>query len=68
MYAIRNTRTKKWIYGTWWQSGRVVQRTATNRALVFAEYEDAKTALCWRRVGKDYEIVPVRLVEIEEKG
>lgn len=64
IYAIRNKRTKKWLFGTWWQDGRVIQRTSHEKVLTFDDYEDAKHELRTRRCGKDYEIVPVRIEQI----
>ena len=64
MYAIRNKRTKRWLYGTWHQDGRIVQRTATDKAMLFDDFSVAKAEFEIRRCGKNYEIVPVRLVEM----
>lgn len=61
-YAIRNKRTKKWVYGTWKQSGRTVQRTSHDMCMTFDSYENAKLEMMLRKCGKDYEIVPVMIV------
>lgn len=66
MYAIRNKRTKRWLYGSWWQDGRVVQRTADDMVLIFPSWEAAELESRIRRCGEDYEIVPVR-IEIDEE-
>ena len=61
MWAIRNKRTHKWMYGTWWQDGRVVQRTSEEAARLYETYESAEHDFRMRKCGKSYEIVPVRL-------
>ena len=65
MYAIRNKRTGKWLYGTWHQDGRIIQRTSEDNAMIFESFEDAKYEFIARRCGKSYEIVPVRLEKLE---
>ena len=65
MWAIRNKRTRKWVYGTWWQDGRVVQRTSDDRVMIFESYEDAKREYKHRKCGKCYELVPVRVDALE---
>lgn len=64
MYAIRNKRTRKWVYGTWYQDGRVIQRTSDDRMLIFETEQDARDEYRYRRCGKCYEIVPVRVEEL----
>lgn len=61
MWAIRNKRTGKWLFGTWWQNGRVIQRTSDDMAMTFETEEYAKNEMRYRRYGKDYEAVPVRI-------
>ena len=65
MYAIRNKRTKKWLYGTWHQDGRIVQRTSYDCAMIFNDDDTAQLEFEIRQCGKDYEIVPVRLESLE---
>ena len=66
-YAIRNKRTKKWLYGTWYQDGRTIQRTSHDRCMTFDSYEYAKHEMMLRKCGKDYEIVSIKiLAEAEE--
>lgn len=65
-YAIRNKRTKKWVYGTWKQDGRTVQRTSHDMCMTFDSYENAKHEMKFRKCGKDYEIVPVKIVQISD--
>lgn len=68
MYAIRNKRTRKWLYGTDYSyaDGKPRQRTSDDRAMLWENYEDATNEFRWRRCGKDYEVVPVRLEALEE--
>ena len=65
MYAIRNKRTGKWLYGSWHQDGRIIQRTSEDNAMIFKSFEDAKFEFIARQCGKSYEIVPVRLEKLE---
>ena len=65
MYAIRNKRTLKWMYGTDYRYHPPHQRTSIFRAMLFEHYEDALNEMRWRRCGKDYEIVPVMLEALE---
>jgi len=66
MWAIRNKRTKKWVYGTDYRYWPHHQRTSENKALTFEDEEDAQYEMKHRQCGKDYEIVPVRLEVIEQ--
>lgn len=65
MWAIRNKRTGKWLYGTWRQDVRIIQRTSENRALLLSTEEDALYEMRIRKCGKSYEAVPVRLEILE---
>ena len=65
MYAIRNKKTRKWLYGTDYRYQPPHQRTAEDQAIVFESYEEARNQSRWRRCGKSYEIVPVRLEALE---
>ena len=68
MYAIRNKRTRKWLYGTdrSYADGKPRQRTSDFRAMLWEHYEDALLEFRLRGCGKDYEVVPVRLEALEE--
>lgn len=68
MYAIRNRKTKKWVYGTDYRYHPVHQRTSFFRALTYEHYEDAFNDMKYRRCGDQYEIVPVILEEVEDAG
>lgn len=73
MYAIRNKKTKKWVYGTDYchphpkKSGRPSwqQRTSFDRALIFGDLPNAMLELELRGCGRDYEVVEV---ELKAKG
>lgn len=65
-YAIRNRRTKKWVYGTDKRYYPPHQRTSFDECIVYYSYESAADDFCHRRCGKEYEIVPVRIVEESE--
>ena len=61
MYAIRNRRTKKFVYGTDWRYSPRHQRTSADRALVYETEVDAAIDFKLRQCGKEYEIIPVIL-------
>lgn len=65
MWAIRNKRTRKWVFGTDYRYNPPRQRTSENRALIFETEKDAQNEIRWRRCGKNYEAVPVRIEVIE---
>ena len=65
MWAIRNKRTKKWLYGTDYRYYPRHQRTSEDRVLTWETEEQAVREMKWRGCGKDYEAVPVRLEELE---
>lgn len=64
MYAIRNKRTKKWVYGTDYRYSPRRQRTSFDRALTYENYDRAKLDFIGRQCGKDYEIVTVVITEV----
>ena len=64
MYAIRNKKTKKWVYGTDFRYPIGRQRTSFDRALTYKDFDDAKLDFMCRRCGKNYEIVPVVITEV----
>ena len=69
MYAIRNKKTKKWVYGTDYRhrhpkkDGRpsFQQRTSFNQALTFEDIPSADLEFKIRGCGRDYEIAEVIL-------
>lgn len=66
MYAIKNIRTKKWMYGTDFRRRPRMQRTSSEKAMLFDEEMDALSEFKFRECGKDYKIVKVELVEVPE--
>lgn len=65
MYAIRDKRTGLWLYGTDWRYTPPHQRTSAERIQTWDTSEEAEDQFRWRRCGKNYEIVPVRVEAIE---
>mgnify|MGYP001233688935 FL=1 len=63
MYAIRNKRTKKWLYGTDFREYPYKQRISNEQAMLFESKEDAEYQFR-RRDCKEgqYEIVKVKLI------
>lgn len=67
MYAIRNKKTKKWVYGTDRRFSPPHQRTSYYEALTFESEDQANDAFKHRRCSdKLYEILPVELKEFEQ--
>lgn len=65
MYAIKNKRTHKWVYGTDYRSYPNRQRTSKEKALTYASLEEALIDFEIRGCGKDYVIRQVEIVEVE---
>lgn len=61
MYAIINKKTKEFVYGTDYRYRPKRQRTSSEQALIFDDFESAGIDFKCRECGKDYEIVEVRL-------
>lgn len=66
MYAIRNKRTRKWLYGTDYRFYPRKQRTSFDKAMIFESEQEAKNEFRWRMCGKSYEIIPVRIESLVE--
>lgn len=66
MYAIRNKRTRKWLYGTDYRFYPPKQRTSFDRAMIFESEEEATVSFRLRSCGKAYEIIPVRIESLVE--
>ena len=64
-WAIKNTRTGKWVYGTNFRTTPHQQHTSENRALMFEEEMDAISEMRHRQCSKDYKVVEVELREVE---
>lgn len=65
MWAIRNKRTKKWLYGTDFRHVPHTQRTSHEQVLTFEYLEEAEYQFKRRQCGKDYKIVAVRIEEVK---
>ena len=65
MYAIRNRRTKKYVYGTDRRYFPRHQRTSAEKALIYETYSEAEHDFMARQCGKEYEIIPVYLKPFE---
>lgn len=61
MYAIQNTKTGEFVYGTDYRYHPWHQRCSKNRAMLFETLTDAVNGFKERRCGKDYVISCVRL-------
>lgn len=75
MYAIRNRKTKKWVYGTDYRMHHprmkkreigpkffsYEQRTSFNKALIFGDRKEAELEFDIRGCGYNYEIVEVEI-------
>ena len=66
-YAILNRRNKKFVCGTDFNYYPRRQILSEEIAKVYETYEDAKFAMKYRECGRNYKIVPVKLV-IQEGG
>ena len=64
-WAIRNRLTYKFVYGTDFRFNPPHQRTDYNKAILYDSDKEAESDLRWRRCGKAYEVVPVRIEVIE---
>ncbi len=66
MYAIRNKRTGKWVCGTDYRYSPRRQRTSHSQALTYEDRELAELDFRYRKCSKEYQIVKVALIEVEE--
>ena len=65
MYAIRNKKTKKWVYGTDFRYFPHHQRTSNEQVLTYSDYTCAESDFLHRQCGNDYKIVQIKIVEVE---
>ena len=65
MYAIKNKKTGKWVYGTDFTTIPYRQRTAFDIALLFNEFQYAKVEFERRKCSKNYVIVKTELKEVD---
>ncbi|MGF2144051.1 hypothetical protein ACQUEF_01725 [Vagococcus fluvialis] len=62
MFAIRNKKDKRWVYGTDYRNDPPKQRLSTERAILCKDKESALLEMKLRRVNsKRYEVVEVEL-------
>lgn len=64
-YAIRNKRTKKYVFGTDYRYNPRHQRTDPDIGLIFRTEQDAMLEMRIRGCGKQYEVVAVRIDDLE---
>lgn len=64
MYAIRNKRNKKYVFGTDYRYNPPHQRLSNDKLLTYDDYEFAQVDFMVRRCGKDYEIIPIKIIEL----
>lgn len=66
MYAIRNKRTKKWLFKTDFERGVAKHRTSENKAIIYPTYESADCEFKLRGCSaREFEIVHVELTVLE---
>ena len=70
MYAIQNTKTGKFVFGTDHRypvnnRGTRRQRTSCERMLTYEDYPEAKAELLARRCGKDYKVVVLGTIKVK---
>ena len=67
MWAIRHKQTKAWVYGTDRRYYPRRQRTSMERLLTYATLEEAEVDFRCRRCSpRYYEIVPIRVTEVDD--
>ena len=65
-WAIKNSKTGKWLYGTKYGHGQNTQNTSHNRIQTWETKELAEIEYRHRKCGKAYKVVPVEIVEVTE--
>ena len=65
-WAIKNSKTGKWMYGTKYGHGQNTQNTSYNRIQTWETKELAELEYRHRKCGKAYKVVPVEIVEVRE--
>ena len=66
MYAIKNRKYKKWLFGTDYNYSPPRQRLSENNVMIFQDYSTARREFNKRGCGKEYRIIAVELVEKKE--
>lgn len=64
--AIRNRKTRKFVYGTDYRYHPAHQFTSEDRAIIYESWDHAEVEFRARECGKSYEIVPVRIEVLED--
>jgi hypothetical protein len=67
MYAIQNVKTGNFVCGTDYRYHPHHQRTSSHSAILYETRYFAEVDFRCRGCGKDYQIVPVKLVVVEEE-
>ena len=65
-WAIKNSNTGKWLYGTKYGHGQNTQNTSYNRIQTWETKELAEIEYLYRKCGKEYKVVQVEIVEVTE--
>lgn len=66
MYAIKNTRTGKWLYGTDFRRSPHRQFTSFEMAMTEEHLLEIEYQFNRRKCSKDYKIVKVKLSEVQD--
>ena len=61
MYAIKNTKTNKWVRGTDYRYSPYHQFTSNQQALTWESEAEANLQFKHRRCGKNYKVVELEL-------
>lgn len=67
MYAIKNIRTGKWLYGTDHRRYPPIQRTSFEQVATFDDKEYALSEFNRRKCGKDYRVIKIQIIEVKEE-
>lgn len=65
MFAIQDTKTGKWVYGTDFRYNPPHQRTSNNRVMIWDSVTDALFEYKRRKCGKKYKVAELKPLEIE---
>ena len=65
MYAIKNIKTDKWVFGTDYRYFPPRQRTSKNQMLTYDTFAYALYDFSHRKCGKDYRIVVLKKIEVK---
>jgi hypothetical protein len=69
MFAIRNRRTRQWLFGTDWNYNPPRQRLANDWAEVFRSREQGEFEFRRRQCSeKTYRLCEVQIIEIRDSG